>query len=235
MQLLGVNASSQLYLTYCDHIEGAVEAWEDAEVLTAAQRQTVREVGDMLRPAVTHLRNALTATESAERIASRARARFNVRDVVLDLRVLATSDAVLNGPAARSREHPLYRQIFRDQTAGDITRVRMRDEPEVVSRMLERMDAATDFDGKAQVRVHLQQALQKSLVARSALDAAEQAERKAGDAELTARLALRTVIEQLYGKLRTAFPGQRDFVESFFPPRPGGTGSGDPQGGGGER
>jgi hypothetical protein len=39
---------------------------------------------------------------------------------------------------------------------------------------------------------------------------------KAGDAELLARIGVRTALEQAYGKLRTAFPGQRKLVESFF-------------------
>jgi hypothetical protein len=237
MQLPSLTASSQAYFLYCDHIDGAVEAWEDAGVLTVRQQQTVREIGEMLRSAVSNLRTAVSATRAAERTANRARARFHVRDVVLDQRVFALSDAVLNGPAGKSREHPIYRQIFRDQTANEITRVRMRDEPEVVVRLLDRLDAAADFEGKAQSRIHLQQALQKSLVARSALDAAEQAERKAADGELTARRLLRTVIEQLYSKLRAVFPGQNDFVESFFPPLEGGSGPGTDtlQGGGAAR
>ena len=45
------------------------------------------------------------------------------------------------------------------------------------------------------------------------------AENKAADAEIQARLGLRTALEQAYGKLRAASPGRRDFVESFFPKR----------------
>ena len=41
-------------------------------------------------------------------------------------------------------------------------------------------------------------------------------ENKAIDAELAARLGVRTALEQAYGMLRAAFPGQRRFAESFF-------------------
>jgi hypothetical protein len=85
--------------------------------------------------------------------------------------------------------------------------------------LLARYDAAPDFDGKKEARSQIGSALAKSIEARDALDADEMAENKAADAELQARLALRTALEQAYGKLRAAFPGRRDFVESFFPKR----------------
>ncbi|UQA56692.1 hypothetical protein [Polyangium aurulentum] len=58
--------------------------------------------------------------------------------------------------------------------------------------------------------------MQKSLSTRDALDEAEMNENKAVDVELAARLGVRTALEQAYCMLRTAFPGQRRFVESFF-------------------
>jgi hypothetical protein len=33
---------------------------------------------------------------------------------------------------------------------------------------------------------------------------------------LQSRIGVRTALEQVYGMLRTAFPGQRKLVESFF-------------------
>lgn len=63
--------------------------------------------------------------------------------------------------------------------------------------------------------------MQKSTGALAALAAAEEVEDQAGDAEIAARLALRRALEQAYGKLRAAFPGQRDLVESFFPKQNG--------------
>ena len=62
----------------------------------------------------------------------------------------------------------------------------------------------------------LEEALTKSFATRDALDDAETAENKAGDAELLARIGVRTALEKVYGMLRTAFPGQRKLVESFF-------------------
>ena len=51
---------------------------------------------------------------------------------------------------------------------------------------------------------------------RDALEAAEMEENKAGDAEILARLGVRTALERAYGILREGFPGQRKLVESFF-------------------
>ena len=132
---------------------------------------------------------------------------------------MRVNDAVLNGPAGRSREHPFYQQVFRGTTAGKITSAKIREEPEVVSRLLDRLEGVPDFDGKAPARDNLSNALKKSFDALDKVDDAEAAENTAVDAELSARLALRSVLEQAYGKLRAAFPGRRDFVESFFPKR----------------
>jgi|SRR6185503_990035 len=198
---------------------GAVEAWADAEILTPDQQQAVVQVGQLVQPALDTLRATTLTTDSAERGAIKARARLRVRDVILDMGVMRVSDALLNGPAARSREHPVYQQVFRGAPAGKITSMKIREEPEVVSRLLDRFDGAPDFEGKTPARDNLAGALQKSYSALDQVDDAETAENAAVDAELGARIAVRGVFEQAYGKLRAAFPGRRDFVESFFPKR----------------
>lgn len=217
MQLPGVNASSAVYLLFAYHVEGAIEAWADVEIITAAQQAAVAEVGAVVAPLIADLRKAAQASDDAERAAAKAGARFRVRDVVLDLRIMAVSDTVLNGPAMRDRQSPVYKAVFAGDNAGDITRARMRDEPELAQLLIARLDKVDDFDGKKSARDALSAATQKSIDARDALDEAELAESKAGDAELAARLALRMGLEKAYGMLRSAFPGRRDFVESFFP------------------
>jgi hypothetical protein len=217
MQLPGVNASSSVYLLFSYHVEGAVDAWSDVEIITADQQKAVADVGALLKPSVVALRVASGASDEAERLATMALARFRVRDVVLDLRIMATSDAVLNGPAMRRRDSPIYREVFAGDNAGDITRARMRDEPELAALLMGRLDKVESFDGKAPVQTALADAIQKSVNARDAADAATLIENQAGNAELSARLNLRLALEKAYGLLRAAFPGRRDFVESFFP------------------
>ena len=142
--------------------------------------------------------------------------RFTIRDMVLDKRIMGASDAVLNGPAMRDRNHPVFRSIFQDGPAGDITESKTREEPELAARMRDRLAEGPDFDAKARVKTDLDESLAKSFSARDALDNAELAEHKAGDAELQARIAVRSALEQAYGLLRAAFPGQRKLVDSFF-------------------
>jgi hypothetical protein len=216
MQLPANNASTDAHLAAADHVEGAVEAWQDVEIISPEQRQVIGEVGALVGGVAATLRLRQKGAEEADRLVRKARARFIVRDSILDVRVMSLSDGVYNGPALRSREHPAYREVFQDKTAGEITRAAIREEPELVARLLERYDGLPDFPQKAQIRNDVAEALGKSLSARDALDAAEQAERKAADAELTARLQLRGALDEAYNKLRLAFPGRRDFVESFF-------------------
>lgn len=217
MQLPYANASSAVLLDYYDSVEGAVEAWQDAEILSEIQQAAVKAAQTLLAPVAELLRQTTARVEASERAERKAKAQFAVRDVILDLRVMALSDAVLNGPANRNRQDPLYQNLFRDQTASEITRSAVRDEPELVKQVLSRYDALPEFPQKAAAREPLHSALQKSLEARDRLDEAEQQSRIAQDDDLRARLGLRQALEQAYGTLRSAFPGRRDFVESFFP------------------
>lgn len=216
MELPDLDAGSSTYIKHTDHFAGAVEGWADAEIITDLQRQAVGEVGPIVAHAATTLQSKVAAREMAEREATKLRARFTIRDIILDKRVMATSDAVLNGPAMRDRTHPDFRTVFQDGAAGDITDAKVRDEPEIAARMRDRFDTIADFDGKTRVKADLDEALTKSFSTRDALDAAESAERTAGDAELQARLGIRAALEKAYGILRAAFPGQRKLVESFF-------------------
>jgi hypothetical protein len=216
MQLPSVDDGSAIYLKYTDHFAGAVEGWSDAEIITAEQRKVITEIGPIVDSAAIVLRDSLTSHAVTEREMTKLRARYGIRDIVLDKRIMATSDAVLNGPAMRDRDHPVYKTVFKDGTAGDITSAKVREEPELAERLRDRFATIDDFDGKARVKADLDEALTKSLATRDALDNAEAAENKAGDVELLARIGVRTALEKVYGMLLTAFPGQRKLVESFF-------------------
>lgn len=216
MQLPNVNASSATYTRYTDHFEGAVEGWGDAEILVEVQRKAIGEAKAIVAQAANALSAAVLECDRASRLATRLRARYNIRDIILDIRIMSVNDAVLNGPAMRSRSSPAYRAIFQEGTAGDITESKIREQPEIAERVRDRLAAAEDFAGKAQIHADLSSALQKSFETRDALDAAEMAENKAGDAEIKARLDVRAATEKAYGILRAAFPGQRKLVESFF-------------------
>lgn len=225
MQLPRSDASSDVHLVYADHVEGGFEAWLDAEIISPDQQTAINEARGLLLGATTTLRTKALATQAAERTVSKARARFAMRDVVLDLRVNSVSDGLLNGPALRSRQSGVYQTVFQG-VASDITRARIREEPDLVARMRKRLADTADFPEKATLLAQLDPALQRSLDARSALLQAEVAKKEAEDEETAARMALRHTLEQIYGRLRSAFPGRREFVESFFPKRESARGAG---------
>lgn len=216
MELPSVDAASSVYFKHTDHFAGAVEGWSDAEIITAEQRDVIANVGTIVASTANNLRNTVQSRLDAEREVTKLRARFGIRDFILDKRVMATNDAVLNGPAMRDRQHPVFRAIFRDANAGDITDAKLREEPELAARMRDRLHDAADFEGKARVKADLDESVAKSMSTRDALDSAETTERQAGDNELQARIGVRTALERVYGMLRAAFPGQRKLVESFF-------------------
>jgi hypothetical protein len=216
MQLPGSNASSEVYLDHTDHFEGAAEAWADAELITAAQTKAVAEANAVVAGAAARLRESVAVSDTAARAATKARAHYNVRDVVLDLRVMSLSDVLLNVLCGRSYTHAIYKHVFSDGAAGDITGARIREEPELAEAMLTRYSGVDEFPGKAAAGDLLKGAVAKSLGSRDGVDAAERAENTAGGQELFARLGVRNALDQAYGVLRAAVPGQRAFVESFF-------------------
>jgi hypothetical protein len=216
MELPSVDAASIVYFKYTDHFAGAVEGWSDAEIISDDQRNVIADAGSLVEAVSITLRNASTSRANAEREATKIRARYAIRDIILDKRIMSTSDAVFNGPAMRDRDHPVYRTVFKDGTAGDITGAKIREEPEIAERMRDRFAATADFDGKARIKSDLDEALAKSFATREALDDAETAENKAGDIELQARVGVRLALDKVYGMLRAAFPGQRNLIESFF-------------------
>lgn len=219
MQRPNLDASSETNLAFTDHIEGAAKAWSQAEIISQKQQEAVQSVCALILAASTTLRASAAATAAAERATREARAAFIVRDVILDLRVMGLSDALLNGPALRDRKSQVYNLVFVDKNAGEITKAKMREEPELVVGIIHRFNGLGDFDGKAAAIGIAAGAVEKSVTAREALDAAELTESKAKSAELAARIVLRDAIDEAYGVLRAAFPGRRDFVESFFPKR----------------
>lgn len=219
MQQAPLSASSDAHCAYAAHVVGACDAWKDAETITADQRAAIADVLAMVQPRSDDLRAKANLAKQAEEATSKARACFGVRDVVLNRRVNAASDGLLNGPAQRSHANKQYRTIFRDGTASDITRAKRREKPELAGEVRENLSNGPDFPARAGLVADLGEAVTKSTDARTALDAAEGAEALAGNAEMMSRLALRETLEKAYGKLRTAFPGERDFVESFFPKR----------------
>lgn len=221
MRLPAADASSQAHLSYASYVEGALEGWAEAETISDEQSRVVAQVSAKLVMLVETLHAKAVASQAAERATRRARARYGVRDVLLDLRVMATSDAILNGPAARQRQHPVYQQIFQGMTASSITGTSVREEPEVVARLRDRLVSAAEFEGKAELVRGLDLALERSFAARDSLKGAEDVESRAVDAERMARLDLRQGLEEGYGLLRAAFAGRRDLAESFFPKEKG--------------
>lgn len=221
MRFPPVDSSSSTCLAYAAYVEGALEGFLQADTITDEQSRTIEQVRRKLLPLVEALHERAVTAEAARRATRKARARYSVSDVLLDLRVMATSDAILNGPAGRSRQHPLYQQVFQGMTASQITAMNAREEPEVVSRLRDRLSSAPDFAEKGKLVEGLDVALAASFSARDCLKAAEGTEARVVDEERAARGALRQGLDEAYGLLRAAFAGQRSVAEAFFPKEAG--------------
>ncbi len=217
MHLPDVNASSGTFATYSTHFDAAAEGWADAETLTDEQRSTIDAAKALLATPALTLAKASAAAVAAEKEVTKLRTSFGIRDIILDKRVMGASDGLLNGPAQRNRKSAVFLSVFQEGNAGEITEANIREEPDMADRLCKRLAGVPDFEGKTRVVAELSEAVVKSLAIRKNLIAAEATADDLGDAELQARLAMRTALEQVYGMLRSAFPGKRKLVESFFP------------------
>ncbi|AKT42069.1 hypothetical protein [Chondromyces crocatus] len=216
MQLPSKTASSQVHLEHAAHFINTEQAWREVEVISPEQRTLIQESGTVVRARTNTLAARVSSKVQAEAATSKARSSFGVRDMVLGMRLMACSDGLLNGPAQRDRSHTLYRTVMLGRTASEIRNMRPREEPELVDRVRTQLAEAPDFPAKVSLLADLDEALERSVAARTALDAALKVEAMAGDTEKAARIELRNALEHAYGRLRSSFPGQRSFVESFF-------------------
>lgn len=217
MQTPSVQASSDVFFQYVDHFLATAEGFGDAEIFTNEQKATIDATKTIIEAPATSLRNAYNARILAEGQTAKIRARYGIRDIVLDMRVMASSDGVLNGLAMRNRQNPLFQSVFQEGSASDITEANIREEPDLADRLCKRIVASPDFDGKQKIVADLSEAITKSMDTRKAMLLAEAAEASLGDQEHQARLKLRIALEQAYNMLRAAFPAQKKLVESFFP------------------
>lgn len=219
MQLPSISASSESYIEYADHTDGAAAAWANSPLITPQQKMAVADVAAAVSSATSALIAARDARVGAERLSQKLEAQFSVFNLALNFRLLGAGDAVLNGPALRNREHPIYLMVFLNQHPGDIARSDAQQKLDTVQQIAGHIQALPDFDGKIAALAHLNAALTQSVQSKGDWDAQIKAQSLMDNAEQQARLVLRSALEQSYGKLRAAFPGQRAFVESFFPKR----------------
>lgn len=119
--------------------------------------------------------------------------------------------------AGGSKDHPVVRE-FLPELLGGIERASYADRPRLLAETTARLEAlATDFPDKADLVARLRSAAEGSRAAAAESDSAWAAWRGERSEELVAKRRLRLEVERTHGRLKAEFPGQRTFVESFFP------------------
>jgi hypothetical protein len=217
LQLPPTSSSVDTLLEYSDKVEDNLAAWADSELLSTTQQEAIQRAIPEIEAVSKRLRINQINQEATERARGRASLRYNVCDKGLDASVVALSDGLLNGPAARNRSDPRFDNVFQGKTASDYTGAPAREEPGLVRGLVERFDKEPDFTGKSTLRARIAASLDKSEGALKTLETSEQAERTASNEELSTYLELRQTLERHYNLLKAVFPGRRDFVEALFP------------------
>jgi hypothetical protein len=127
---------------------------------------------------------------------------------------------ILNTVIARvgngSKDHPKVREFLPNLATG-ITRSRLYERPKLVEQAAGRLEKLEPtFDEKAPAVARLRET---ATGAKGAIDAADDAWAAWGterSEEVVAKGRLRLELERVHRSLGARFPGQRDFVESFF-------------------
>jgi len=216
MRLPAESASSWVHLAFAGFTYSSLVAWAEVDVLAAPSRVVLMDFANVLKPAMESLLKEARETQDAQ-IFGRptAQARQNVALSALKRVTKESLQLVAMKIGEGYEDHPNVR-TFLPKLTGGITKLPMADRPDAVVRASERLSGLPDFDGKAELIARLEAAAtnaERMMEAAALAFSGWQTERSE---EVMAKGQLRLTLQSVHGGLGNKFPGQRDFVESFF-------------------
>ncbi len=217
MRLPPESASSWTHIPFAAFTWASIKAWSEFTQLPDSDRAALAEMATSLRAAIESLVKEARETQD-QLIFGRpeAQAKQNAFLTLLK-RAAAEALAIVTVKIGQgSKDHPRVREFLPDLLGG-ITSKGIAERPGAVEEAAARLAATSDgFSDKAEIVVKLQQA---ALGAKAAIDAnagSWTAWRKERSEEIVSKGRLRLELEKTHRLLGARFPGQRDFVESFF-------------------
>jgi hypothetical protein len=217
MRMPPESSSSWIAVSFGSFTWSSLNAWSKFTALPQTDRDFLSAQATALRGAIESLVKEARETQD-QLIFGRpeAQAGQNAWLVLLKRSVSEALAIVKIKIGHNSADHPQVREFLPDLLGG-ITRKAIADRPDAVAEAAERLSRLQgDFSDKAELVARLQQAAEGAKKAVEANTSAWSAWSKERSEEIVAKGRLRLELERTYKALGAKFPGQKDFVESFF-------------------
>jgi hypothetical protein len=217
MQLPKESSSSWTHLGFAAFTRASLKAWSGFTILTAEDRAFLLEQHGSLHGQMASLIKEARETEDQLYFGRpEAMAGQNAWLVLVKRVVAETLNTVIARVGNGSKDHPKVREVLPNLSTG-ITRAKLAERPKLVDLSAARLEKLEGtFDEKAALVARLRET---AAGAQRAIDAAEDAwtawETERSE-EVVAKGRLRLELERVHRALGARFPGQREFVESFF-------------------
>ncbi|MDI3286493.1 hypothetical protein [Polyangium sp. 15x6] len=216
MRLPNETASSWVHLTFASFSWSSICAWAEFPDLKHADRVELEKLAASLK---THIDSLLKEARDTQEVQlfgrPSAQAKQNATLVLLKRRVDEALALVTIRLGGGSKKHPAVLSFLPGLLTG-FTRAPIDERPKRANEAAGRLEAGEDFGERAGLVGKLKDAAERAQKAIDANDGAQMGWSKERSEELVAKGRLRLELERVHRSLGALFPGQRDFVESFF-------------------
>ncbi|AKT36048.1 hypothetical protein [Chondromyces crocatus] len=217
MRLPAESTSSWTHVSYASFTWASLVAWSEFPDLSQDEREAIEVLATSMRSSIDTLLSAARATEQHVLFARpMTMARQNAWLRLLRRRAGEAQSMVTFKVGHSSMNHPQVRE-FLPKLRATITRKKIAERPFAAEKAATRLEGLiADFPEKP---VLVQRLRDVATGAQAALDASKSSRATwsmGRSAEVVAKTRLRLELEKTHRLLGARFPGQRDFVESFF-------------------
>jgi hypothetical protein len=217
MKLPAESLSSWSHVGFASFTWASLKAWSEFTELSASERAELAKMAASVRGAMDALVKEARETQDAQIFGRpEAQAKQNAWLLLLKRVTAEALSTVTMKLGHGSKDHPKVREFLPDLLTG-ITKKGVADRPQAVKEAAGRLAGLQgELDEKAKLVERLEKAATSAQEAVNANDGASSAWSKERSEEIVAKGRLRLELERAHRQLGATFPGQRDFVESFF-------------------
>lgn len=216
MRLPQESSSSWVHLTFASYTWSSLGAWAEYPDLKPSERADLDKLATSLKA---HIDSLLKEARDTQEVVlfgrPAAQAKQNAALVLLKRRVAEALALVTIRLGGGSQKHPAVTSFLPGLLTG-FSRAPIDERPKRAAEAASRLGAAEDFDGRDALAAKLADAAKRAEQAVDESDGAQAGWSKERSEEVVAKGKLRLELERVHRSLGALFPGQRDFVESFF-------------------
>ncbi len=216
MRLPNESSSSWVLLAFASFAWSSLGAWAEFPDLKPAERAEIEKLALSLKAHIDSLLKEARDTQEVQLFGRpAAQAKQNATLALLKRRVDEALAFVAIRLGGGSKKHPAVLS-FLPGLLTTFTRAPIDARPKRANEAAGRLEAGEGFEERAGLVAKLKDAAARAQMAIDANEGAQMGWSKERSEEVVAKGRLRLEIERVHRSLGALFPGQRDFVESFF-------------------